>query len=125
MLVRNRSLLCGVLLAASIFASANASAYSPAPQQRVVRYTKADFASEARVAALYKRLKRASHKVCEVFQRADLEAQHMYRQCFDKALADAVYGVNEQTLIALHERPSARPARAARSTARSAAEQRG
>jgi UrcA family protein len=107
----------GALFAAAIFAVTTASAQAPQeqPAQHAVRYSQADFADAKSVAALYKRLQRASQNVCEELQRPDANSRHKYRACYEKALADAVHEVNEQTLTALHNQPESRSAGASRS----------
>jgi UrcA family protein len=117
MFAHKLSQVSGALFATAIFAVTTASAQTTQEQapQHAVRYSQADFADAKSVAALYKRLQRASQNVCEEFQRADANNRHKYRACYEKALADAVYEVNEQTLTALHNQPESRSARASRS----------
>lgn len=89
--------------------------------QRVIKYSSADLASDTRVAALYEKLQRASRSVCSSLRGRDVLSSRNYDACYDKALADAVNEVNEQTLTALHNHPDAK---AARAIARTRADQR-
>lgn len=111
-----RRAMFGVALVAGATLSIPVLAAEADGPQRVVQYTDADLASEARVAALYEKLQRASRSVCRSLKGTDLHSVRNYRDCYAQALADAVSAVNEQTLTALHNQPDAKSARTAART---------
>lgn len=116
-----RRAMISVALVAGATAALPALAADAEAPQRVVQYTDADLANEARVAVLYEKLQRASRSVCAPLRDRDAVSARNYQDCYSKALADAVSEVNEQMLTALHNHPDAKSARAA---ARAKAEQR-
>lgn len=102
------ALAAGVSVYASFAAAADVS-------QIAVEYRVADLATEAGAQRLYSRLKTASRQVCVSLRGPSTEATPAYRECYAKALADAVAGANQQTLTNLYDRLDAKSARANRS----------
>jgi UrcA family protein len=108
-----RRAMFGVALVAGATVSIPVLAAATDAPQRVVQYTDADLASEARVTALYEKLQGASRSVCRSLKGTDIRSVRNYQDCYAQALAEAVDAVNEQTLTALHNEPGAKSARTA------------
>ncbi len=71
--------------------------------QTVVRYSDLDLSRPEDARRLYGRIRRAAHAVCEAYQSADLQRAQAYRQCMDKAVADAVAKVQSAQVAAIAE----------------------
>jgi UrcA family protein len=108
-----RRAMIGVALVAGATVSIPALAAAADAPQQAVQYTDADLGSEARVAALYEKLQRASRSVCRSLKGTDVRSVRNYDDCYAQALAGAVDAVNAQTLTALHNQPDAKSARTA------------
>ncbi len=107
------ALVCAALAAGvSVYASFAAAAEVP---QVAVEYRAADLATEAGAQRLYRRLKTASREVCVRLRGPRMEDTLAYRDCYSKALADAVASVDQQTLTNLYDRIDAKSARENRS----------
>lgn len=65
-----------------------------------VVYSDLNLQTEAGARTLYQRLKMAAARVCGVVDYRD----HAWRQCYNKALADAVNEVGAPTLLAVHRK---------------------
>lgn len=108
------ALVCAAL-AAGVSVHASFAAAEELPQERAVRYHENDLVGEQGAKRLYDRLQAASREVCRALRGRDLESAKQFRECYSKALADAVAEVNQQTLTSLHDRSDAKSARVNRS----------
>jgi UrcA family protein len=82
-------------------------AYSASAEPKVktqaVSYADLDLSKPAGAQTLYKRIKAAARSVCgPVDQYTFVTAPSAFRECFDKAVADAVSQVDRPSLTALH-----------------------
>ncbi len=124
MIIRNfhpvrHALVCAALAAGlSVHASfANAEEIT---DERVVIYQESTLSNDEGAAQLYDRLQAAAREVCRGVRGRDAGSAKQYRACYDKALADAVADVNQQTLTSLHDRADAKSARENRKSDKSA-----
>lgn len=76
-----------------------------------VAYSDLDLGTEAGARTLYRRLKTAANHVCGGVDHRDLGRDRIWRQCYDKALGDAVARVAAPTLLALHHKTLTHTAR--------------
>jgi UrcA family protein len=89
-------------------ADASAGGYShdesvtEAPK-RVVHFADLDLSRIEGVTALYARLRLAAHIVCRPLDSTTLLVDDEHRACMDKAIADAVAGVNRPLLSRYHQ----------------------
>lgn len=82
-------------------------AYSASAEPKVktlaVSYADLDLSKPAGAQTLYKRIKAAARNVCGPADRYTYATPSQgFRQCFDKAIADAVAQVDRPSLTALH-----------------------
>jgi UrcA family protein len=90
-------------------ADASAGGYShdesvtDAPPKRVVHFADLDLSRIEDVATLYARLRLAAHVVCRPLDSRILLVDDEQRACMDKAIADAVAGVNRPLLSRYHQ----------------------
>ncbi len=78
------------------------------PPKVVVHYTDAAFSSAEGTAKVYRKLKNAARKVCGIHDggRLTLDQGIKARECFDKALADAVQRIDRPMLTSVHSKSS-------------------
>jgi len=69
-----------------------------------VAYGDLNLQTEAGARTLYRRLQAAAAGVCGVAEHRDLGRWLDWRQCYQKALMDAVDGIGAPTLLAVHRR---------------------
>lgn len=69
----------------------------------VVRFPDLDLSKIEGATTLYARLGQAARVVCEPLESRDLGLAAKYRACKDKAIADAVAGVNRPLLTQYHQ----------------------
>ena len=75
----------------------------PKAKTLTVSYADLDLSKPAGAQTLYKRIKAAARSVCGPTDRYTYSTpSHAFRQCFDKAIADAVAQVDRPSLTALH-----------------------
>jgi UrcA family protein len=67
-----------------------------------VSYVAADLTRPESAEALYRRIRRAAKMVCDEPDIRELVKYQVYRQCFDRAVDDAVARVDATALTALH-----------------------
>jgi UrcA family protein len=90
-------------------ADASAGGYShdesvtDAPPKRVVHFADLDLSRIEGVTILYARLRMAAHIVCRPLDSRILLVDDESRACMDKAIADAVAGVNRPLLSRYHQ----------------------
>lgn len=110
-----RTTLCAVIATAATFSTTTfAATHEDAQRQITVNYADLDLSQSKDAAALYRRLQFASRGVCKALRGPDLASARRYKDCYTKALTEAVGAVNERTLTALHTRPGEKTARASR-----------
>ena len=91
-----------VLAVCTCLASFNASA-DPGVKQVSVSYADLDLSKSAGAQTLYKRIKAAARRVCgPVDNYTFVTPSKSFRQCYEKAIADAVGQVDRPSLTALH-----------------------
>jgi UrcA family protein len=83
-------------------AGAHASEIRNAPAQKVVRYTDLSLSQSDGAKMLYVRLQRAATQVCGTRDRTDLRQMQLQRECYEKALAEAVATVDKSAVTALY-----------------------
>lgn len=111
------SLVCTAIVASTTLSTASAaSSFEDEALSLIVKYDDLNLASERDAAKLYQRLQAASRNVCRTLRSRDLSSAQRYKDCYARALGDAVYAVNERTLTALHQQPAERTVRAGRYT---------
>ena len=71
-----------------------------------VSYSGLDLSTNTGATLLYHQLRSAAAQVCRSWEGRPLLFQARWRTCYDKALSDAVVGVNRPLLTALHQRQS-------------------
>lgn len=69
--------------------------------QAVVHYSDLDLSRPEDVRRLYSRIRIAARDVCENFRSPDLQRVRVYKDCRDKAVADAVAKVQSAQLAAI------------------------
>ena len=80
-----------------------------APNQVVVDYSDLDLTNQSGLKVLYARLKYAAERACgSVPESHSLQAHASFEQCYDQALNNAVVGVNDATLTAMHNHATRR-----------------
>jgi len=110
-----RATLCAAIAAAAAFSAPSFAAVHDGTAPRVtINYTDLDLSNDKDAATLYRRLQTASRGVCSSLRGHELAGVQRYKDCYSKALADAVNAVDERTLTALHNRPGATTARNSR-----------
>lgn len=88
-----------------------AAAAEPKVKSLAVSFADLDLSKSAGAQTLYKRIKAAARHVCgPTDQYTFVTSASAFRQCFEKAVADAVAQVDRPSLTALH-REEARTAR--------------
>jgi UrcA family protein len=97
---RNRGILIG--LAAAFLTTGAIGAQPSAPRTAEVSYVKSDLSNPVAAEALYKRIKAAARRVCAEPSGHELWQEAIYKQCYEKAVDDAVVKVDSDTLTALH-----------------------
>jgi UrcA family protein len=96
------ALIAMAALAAALTANlASATTVKDGVRQSVVHYSDLDLARPEDARRLYGRIRRAAHAVCEDFRSADLQRNQIYRECMDKAVADAVAKVRSHQVAAI------------------------
>ena len=84
-----------------------ASAAEPKVKSLAVSYADLDLSKPAGAQTLYKRIKAAARHVCgPTDQYTFVTSASAFRQCFNKAVADAVGQVDRPSLTALHREES-------------------
>lgn len=82
---------------------ASATTVDDEASQTVVHYSDLDLSRPQDARRLYARIRRAAHAVCETYQSADLQRAQAYRQCTDKAMANAIAKVQSAQVAAIAE----------------------
>jgi UrcA family protein len=72
------------------------------PTAKVI-YSGMDLSTNTGATLLYHQLKSAAAQVCRSWESRALSFHAKWRTCYDKALSDAVVGVNSPLLTALHQ----------------------
>lgn len=67
-----------------------------------VSYVATDLANPAGAEALYRRIQRAARLVCQQPDMRELTEDRLYKQCFDRAVDEAVAKVDSSAVTALH-----------------------
>lgn len=88
--------------AASAAALSNGQPVGDGAKQYVVRFPDLDLSKMAGATALYARLRHAARVVCDPLQSRELGIAAKYRACMDRAVADAVAGVNRPLVSKYH-----------------------
>lgn len=89
------ALSCGI-------ATAGTAVMGEETQGMIVRYEDLNLASPQGAAALYHRIVSAAHQVCELPDGGSLSSRSRERNCFHKALTDAVTKVGQPQLTAVY-----------------------
>ncbi len=89
------------LATASTANLASATTVDDEARQTVVRYSDLDLSRTEDARRLYGRIQAAAREVCENFRSADLRRTQIYRQCMEKAIADAVAKVQSAQVTAI------------------------
>lgn len=96
------ALIAMAALAAALTANlASATTANDGVKQTVVHYSDLDLARPEDARRLYGRIRSAARAVCENFRSADLQRNQVYKQCTDKAVADAVAKVQSPQVAAI------------------------
>ena len=107
-------------VALSLFgAGVHASAIEASPAQKVVRYSDLDLSQRDGAKMLYARLQGAATQVCGTLDRRNLRQMQLQRECYEKALAEAVVSVDKSAVTALYR--SDKTIRVAQQTAKARA----
>jgi UrcA family protein len=102
--------LAGLALAGAATAGAPAervTATGDGALSKVVRYADLDLATEEGVTVLYRRLRAAAEDVCRPLKSPALASRRPWRECYDKALGDAVAGIGNERLATRYRGPAA------------------
>jgi UrcA family protein len=102
-----RSTFCSVAFTSVVclLGAAQASGADPAGTHRVtVNYRDLNLSTIEGATALYERLTRAAHSVCDG-PRTGVHAYEEWRSCYQAAMADAVARVNSPLLTMLYRGP--------------------
>ena len=77
----------------------------PAANKIVVDYSDLDLTNQSGLKVLYARLQYAAERACgSVPASRSLQEHATFDKCYDQALNNAVVGVNDATLTAMHNR---------------------
>ena len=100
-----KTALCASLILASTLSGAAVASISVKPAPAVtVRFADLDLNAPADVTTLYKRIKRASYRVCVVpRQGRDLAAARLAKACRTDSVGRAVQQVGVPALIEMHQ----------------------
>jgi len=96
------------MLAAGLFtlicaASGGAAvAAEPTPLTKIVHYGDLNLDSEQGARVLYARLRGAAVQVCAPLESIEMSRRHLWANCFNNDIANAVVAVDKTTLSALH-----------------------
>lgn len=77
--------------------------------QKRVSYAGLDLSSVTGAQILLRRLKSAAEQVCEPFEGQRLEQKYRWRECYERALANAVRQVNHPQVTMLYEASAKKP----------------
>jgi len=81
----------------------------PTANKIVVDYSDLDLTNQSGLNVLYARLQYAAERACgSVPESRSLQARATFDKCYDQALNNAVVGVNDATLTAMHNRATRR-----------------
>ena len=98
-------------LALSTSLVAYSASAEPKAKTQTVNFADLDLSKAAGAQTLYKRIKAAARHVCgPIDNYTFVTPAKAFRECYDKAIADAVAQIDRPSLTALH-REEARPAR--------------
>jgi UrcA family protein len=101
-IARKTALIVMTALAAALTANlASATTADNEVRQTVVHYSDLDLARPEDARRLYGRIRSAARGVCENFRSPDLQRNQIYRQCRDKAVADAVAKLQSPQVAAI------------------------
>ena len=92
------AIACGVALSMP----ARADYHNGEPLTKLVSYADLNLKAEPAARTLYGRLRLAAMEVCAPFRGTSLMAKEKWRECFGRALADAVAKVDEPVLTAYY-----------------------
>jgi UrcA family protein len=99
---KRHALIAMAALAAALTGSlASATTVDDGANQKVVHYSDLDLSRPEDARRLYTRIRIAARTVCENFRSPDLQLAQIYKQCRDKAVADAVAKVQSAQLAAI------------------------
>jgi UrcA family protein len=97
------------MLAAGLFAlicaASGGKALATEPSQpltKIVHYGDLNLDSEQGAKVLYARLRGAARDVCIPLENLGMTHRHLWKTCFDNAVANAVGQINKTTVSALH-----------------------
>lgn len=100
--VKRHALIAITALAAALTGHpASATTVDDEANQAVVHYSDLDLSRPEGARRLYGRIQRAAHQVCEAYRSADLQGILAYRQCMQKAVADAVTKLQSAQVTAI------------------------
>ncbi len=101
-LARKTAVIAMAALAPALTANpASATTVDDEARQTVVRYADLDLSRLEDARRLYTRIQGAAREVCENFRSADLQRMEIYKQCMDRAIADAVSKVQSTQVTAI------------------------
>lgn len=95
---------CGLLLAG---AASSASAAGPV-RQITVSYADLDLSRTEGAETLYRRLRAAARQVCGPDEARELARRAAWKECVDRAVAEAVRTVDRDALKAVHRQKAAK-----------------
>ena len=103
-----RATVCAAIAAVAAFSAPSfaAAADADSASRVTIKYVDLDLSKDKDAATLYRRLQTASRAVCRSLRGPELASLQRYKECYGRALADAVNTVNVGTLTALHRRPA-------------------
>lgn len=101
--VLGMTLVCAAALGCGAAVAGPAGAAIDAPATYVVRFADVDLSSIEGAATLYNRIRQAANQVCSPLESRTLGLLVRDRACVDKAVADAVAGVNRPLLSQYHQ----------------------
>jgi UrcA family protein len=101
---RNRLLIVGLfaLLMVSPIEWVQAEAQDDAAPSVTLQFHSTDLNTPQGISVLYRRIRAAASTVCDRLDGASLEEKARWHKCFDKAVAEAVAHVNNESLSAYH-----------------------
>lgn len=101
-IARKTAVIAMAALAAALTANlASATTVDDEARQVVVRYSDLDLSRPEDARRLYGRIQSAAREVCENFRSHDLQRAQIYKQCMDKAIADAVAKLQSAQVAAI------------------------
>jgi len=101
-LARKTALIAMAALAPALTVNlASATTVDDQARQAVVRYSDLDLSRPQDARRLFSRIQGAARAVCENFRSAELQRAQIYRQCMDKAIADALSKVQSAQVTAI------------------------